>query len=182
MKTKFNEIIESFKSATLKFDNDDKEYSLAVKQEFVGDRLCLKYTLEAGYEKVARVSLYYVYNDENGIKKRTSFGYTEVPESMFEIDHFYVEPKFRNAGIGTAFFNIIMQNIVDFDKSQNLNSKLVLVRLNTPEATAFFQKWNARENDRFINEAVQTTRMIIDKPKVVPAKNLIVTNNPPQFQ
>ena len=182
MKTKFNEIIESFKSATLKLDNDDKEYFLAVKQEFVGDRLCLKYTLEAGYEKVAKLSLYYVFNNEKEARKWHSFGYTEVPESMFEIDHFYVEPKFRNVGIGTAFFNIIMQNIVDFDKSQNLHSKMVFVRMNTPEATAFFNKWNVRENDKFLNEDTRTTRVIIDTPCTVPAKNFAVTNTPPTFE
>ena len=90
MKTKFNEIIENFKSKTLAFDGDDKEYFLTVKQEFIGDRLCLKYTLETGYDKIAKVSLYYVFNDERGIKKWNSFGYKEVPESMFEIDHFYI--------------------------------------------------------------------------------------------
>ena len=182
MKTKFDDIIKNFKSAILKLDGEDKEYFLTVKQEFVGDRLCLKYTLESGYDRVARVSLYYVFNDEKKARKWHSFGYTEVPESMFEIDHFYVEPKFRNAGIGTAFFNIIMQNIVDFDSAQNLHSKMVFVKMNTPEATAFFNKWNAHENDKFLGEDERTTRMIIDEPKVIPSRAFIVTNNPLQFQ
>ena len=182
MKTKFNEIIEKFKSATLSLDGEDKEYFLTVKQDFVGDRLRLNYSLETGYNKVARVSLYYVFNDERGIKKWNSFGYTEVPESMFEIDHFYVEPQFRDKGIGTAFFNLIMKNIVDFDKAQNLHSKMVLVRLNSPEATAFFNKWNIRENDNFLEDAKSSTRMIIDNPCTVPSRNFTVQNTPPQFQ
>ena len=182
MKTKFDDIIKNFKSANLKLDGDDKEYFLTIKQEVIGDRLFLKYALESGYDKVAKVSLYYVQNDERGIRKWSSFGYNEVPESMFEIDHFYVEPKFRNAGIGTAFFNLIMQNIVDFDAAQNLNSKMVFVKMNTPEATTFFNKWNARENDKFLEENPRTTRVIIDKPHTVPAKNFAVTNNPLQFQ
>lgn len=175
MKTNFDEIIKNFKSAKLTFAGEDKEYFLTIKEDVVGDRLRLKYTLESGYDKVARVSLYHVINEEKGIKKWNSFGYKEVPDSMFEIDNFYVEPKFRNAGIGTAFFNIIMQNIVEFDKAQNHHSKLVFVRMDTPEATAFFNKWSAVENDRYIEEAQRTTRMIINEPRVVPAKTFIVT-------
>lgn len=182
MKQLYNHIIENFNSTTLMFDGEDKTYELSVKKEFVGSRLHIKYTLESGYEKVAKVSLYYVFNDEKEARKWHSFGYTEVPESMFEIDHFYVEPKFRNAGIGTAFFNQIMQSIIDFDKSQNLHSKMVFVRMNTPEATAFFNKWNVRENDEFLNEDLRTTRVIIDTPCIVPAKNFAVTNTPPIFE
>lgn len=182
MKQLYNHIIENFNSKVLMFEGEDKPYELSVKTEFVGNRLHLKYALESGYDRVARVSLYYVFNDEKESKKWHSFGYTEVPESMFEIDHFYVEPKFRNAGIGTAFFNQIMQSITDFDKSQNLHSKMVFVRLNTPEATAFFNKWNARENDRFLNEEIRTTRVIIDTPCTVSAKNFVQAPTPREFQ
>jgi GNAT superfamily N-acetyltransferase len=182
MKTNFDEIIKNFKTAKLTFAGEDKEYFLIIKEDVVGDRLRLNYTLESGYDKVAKISLYYVLNDERGIKKWNSFGYKEVPESMFEIDHFYVEPKFRNAGIGTAFFNIVMQNIVDFDNAKNLHSKLVFVKMNTPEATAFFNKWNARENANFLEDSQSTILSIIDKPCVVPAKNFIATPITPELQ
>ena len=49
---------------------------------------------------------------------------------------------------------------------QKTKSKILLLRLNTPEAIAFFDKWNARENGED-DSTSQTTKMIIDTPKIV---------------
>lgn len=181
MTNKFNYIICNFNSKTLKFEDQPQEYDLSVEKEFVGNRLHLKYMLESRNNKVARVSLYYVFNDRKGMNKWHAFGYKEVPESMFDIDNFYVEPKFRGVGIGTAFLNIIMRDIEDFDKMQRLHSKITFVRMNTPDATAIFNKWNAHENDLYLKDAKNSTRMIIDNPCVVPAKNFIQAKTPTTF-
>ena len=182
MESKINEINNMFCSKILTRNGDTEEYFLTIKREVVGNRVRLNYVLENSNEKVARVSIYHSFNDEEMQKKWHFFGYSEVPESMFEIDNLYVEPKFRSAGIGTAFINQIMKSINDFDKTQNLKSKIVLVRLNTPDAAAFFDKWNARENDEFFNLNNSSTRMIIDTPKVIPANNFVESKSPQEMQ
>lgn len=141
-------------------------YQLEISSEKVGNRFVRKFILTKNAELVASTLLFYTQN--NSLKQQAlwhSFGYREVPESMFEIDKLYVEKKYR--GIGTAFLNFIMQEIIEFDQIFKLNSKIVLVRLNTPEATTFFNKWDARNNDNFETNSTKTTKMIIDEPKII---------------
>ena len=171
MKSQLIELKKHFETSILKLNGDTAEYFCSITSEVVGNRVKLKIKLERGDEKVAKVSLFHCFNDAENIKKWNSFGYKEVPESMFEIDNLYVEPKFRNAGIGTAFLNLIMQNINNYDNKNHLESKILFIRLNTPEATAFFNKWTAHENDNSVESESVTTRMIIDKPQVISANN-----------
>ena len=171
MKSQLIELKNHFETLILKLNGDTAEYFFSVTSEIVGNRVKLKIKLERENEKVAKVSLFHCFNNAENIKKWNLFGYREVPESMFEIDNLYVEPKFRNAGIATAFLNLIMQNINNYDNKNHLESKILFIRLNTPEATAFFNKWTARENDNSLNSESVTTRMIIDKPRVISANN-----------
>jgi hypothetical protein len=59
-----------------------------------------------------------------------------------------------------------MNDILQFDEQEKTKSKILLLRLNTPEAIAFFDKWNARENGED-DPTSQTTKMIIDTPRIV---------------
>lgn len=150
----------------LRLKKNGEFYQLEILSEKVGNRFARKFILTKNAELVANTLLFYTQN--NSLKQQTlwhSFGYREVPESMFEIDKLYVEKKYR--GIGTAFLNFIMQEIIKFDQNFKLNSKIVFVRLNTPDATAFFNKWNARNNDTLSTDSAKTTKMIIDKPRVI---------------
>lgn len=181
MKSQLIELKNYFKTLILKLDGDTADYFFSVTSEVVGSRVKLKIKLEREDEKVAKVSLFHCFNDDENIKKWNSFGYREVPESMFEIDNLYIEPKFRNSGMGTSFLNLIMERINNFDTKNHVESKILLVRLNTPEAVAFFNKWNIRENDNYPQAESATTRMIIDKPKIVPAKTFEKSSGHPEL-
>lgn len=164
----FNQIEQN---KNLRLEKNGEFYQLEILSEKVGTRFVHKYVLTKNAEPVASTLLFYTQN--NSLEQLAlwhAFGYREVPESMFEIDKLYVEKKYR--GIGTTFLNLIMQDIIEFDKTFKLNSKIVFVRLNTPEATAFFNKWNAKVNDIFERDSAKTTKMIIDEPKVIKAETL----------
>ena len=165
MKTSQNNISARFETKQTDLTLQGQSFSLQLKKNIYGDRLHIEYALTQAESPVARTSVYYSFNDTKEKKSRYKwFGYDEVPESLFELDHVYVEPEYR--GIGTPFMNIIMKDILQFDEQEKTKSKILLLRLNTPEAIAFFDKWNARENGE-VDSTSQTTKMIIDTPKIV---------------
>lgn len=158
-------VVEDFEKRQVNLALRGKVYSLRVQEQMMGERLQTEYFLYQQEEPVARTSVYYYKNDsEEKKRKHQWFGYSEVPESMFELDHVYVEPKYR--GIGTPFMNIIMHDILQFDKEHDIKSKIVFIRLNRPETIVFFNKWDARVNENE-PQSSDTTKMIIDNPKIV---------------
>lgn len=150
----------------IRLERNGEFYQLEISSEKIGTRFSYKYVLTQNTNPVASTLLFYTQNRTPEKQNLWhTIGYREVPESMFEIDKLYVEKKYR--GIGTAFLNFIMQEIIAFDQNFNLSSKIVFVRLNTPEAIAFFNKWSAQNNDTFETNNTKTTKMIIDKPNVI---------------
>lgn len=137
------------------------------------DKVELEYNLYNEEKQMGSVSIcLYTDNFTWAHNMAKNLGYKEIPDDFFELERIEFHDGFRKKGLGTALLSYVINDIINFNKTQGKTIKILFERLDTKITLPFYKKFGARTNItnnphnkyRMMTKN-ETTPMIIDEPK-----------------